>query len=418
MNKGKRMIVLVILSLIAGLVYLTPFLRFSFYDQMKAALNLSDLQIGTIGAVYGAFNVASYAPSGFLAERFDTKKLLMISCLGMGICTVWYSFYPGYAAMLVIHALYGVFSVGTFWSPYLKAVRSLGSEKEQGTIFGISEGLRGLGQTAVAFVCLSVLGAFANNAMGFRAMLWINAAAFIFLLVAVLFLVPGFGKPAAGQKEKPAAEKKGENLILRFLKNPSVWICIFVIMCGYTLWNTVNGYIGTYCTRVLHISEQLSSALSIVRSYVIVFAAGVTGGILMDRFPSKGHGMMTAFTLTCISSLGVLFTGNIVLLCVALTIVLSYMVNVIKSTYWSILGDAGIPPEATGMATGIISLIGLTPDIFVSPVISGFIAWGEGQKNVVSGFHLMLLWMAVWSVLGIGASWILKRKKVKLEAGA
>ncbi len=415
MNKGKRMLVLVILSLIAGLVYLTPFLRFSFYDQMKEALHFTDMQIGTIGAVYGVFNVASYAPSGFLAERFDTKKLLLISCLGMCICTIWYSFYPGYPAMLVIHALYGIFSVGTFWSPYLKAVRSLGSEQEQGTIFGISEGLRGLGQTAVAFLCLGVLGMFASSALGFRMLLWVNVAAFALLFLAVLFLVPGFGNPGEAEAEAGAGQKQGKG-ILYFLKNPSVWICIFVIMCGYTLWNTVNGYIGTYCTRILQIPMELSSVLSIVRSYVIVFIAGVTGGILMDRFPSKGYGMMTAFALTCISGLGVIVTRNAIMLCVFITIILSYMVNVIKSTYWSILGDGGIPPEETGMATGIISLIGLTPDIFVSPVISGFITWGESRGNVEAGFNLMLAWLVIWSVLGVLASWFLKRKKAKTMA--
>ena len=128
MNKGKRNIVLVVLSMIAGLVYLTPFLRFSFYDQMKDALQLTDLQFGTIGLTYGLFNVLGYLPSGFLAEKFSTKKLLIISNLGMCLVTLWYSTYPGYQSLVVIHALYGVFSVWTFWSPYLKAVRNLGPD--------------------------------------------------------------------------------------------------------------------------------------------------------------------------------------------------------------------------------------------------------------------------------------------------
>lgn len=411
MSKQKSIIVLVILSVIAGLVYLTPFLRFSFYDQMKSALSLTDLQIGAIGASYGIFNVASYAPGGFLSEKFDTKKLLMLSCAGMFFCTVWYSFYPGYIALLIIHALYGIFSVGTFWSPYLKAIRSLASEQEQGKIFGVSEALRGLGQTIVAFICLGALGLFASNTVGFRVLLWINAAAFAVMFLAVLFLVPRFKEKEEASQREATDKKKSENIILRSLKNPSIWICIFVIMCGYSLWNTVNGYIGTYCTRILNIPENLSSTLSIIRSYIIVFVAGVTGGVLMDKFPSRGHGMAAFFSCTFLSVAGVVLSRNIIMLCVVMTVVLSYMVNAIKSTYWSILGDAGIPPESTGLATGIISLIGLTPDIFVSPVISRFITWGENHGNLESGFQLMWAWMAVWSLLGVLASWILKRKK-------
>ena len=230
MLKGKNAVILLILSVIAGLVYLTPFLRFSFYDQMKEALQLTDIQIGAIGAVYGTFNVASYAPGGFLAEKFDTKKLLLVSCAGMFLCTVWYSFYPGYAALLIIHALYGVFSVGTFWSAYLKTVRGLASEREQGKVFGISEGLRGLGQTAVAFLCLGVLGLFATNELGFKAVLWVNAVSFAVMFLAVLFFIPRSQKDRASAQEEGKQGAKKENLILKSLKSPSIWNCIFIIM--------------------------------------------------------------------------------------------------------------------------------------------------------------------------------------------
>ena len=102
MSGKKRSIVLVILSFIAGMVYLTPFLRFTFYDQMLEALSITDVQLGVIGGVYGTFNVLSYIPSGMLAERFNTKLLLIVSMIGMCLTTVWYAFYPGYTALIVI----------------------------------------------------------------------------------------------------------------------------------------------------------------------------------------------------------------------------------------------------------------------------------------------------------------------------
>ena len=422
MNGKQRTLALIILSAIAGLVYLTPFLRFSFYDQMMEALQITDVQMGTIGSVYGLFYVIVFVPSGILAEKFDTKKLLVITNLGMCATTIWYSFYPGYTALLIIHALYGIFSVGTFWSPYLKAVRSLASEEKQGTIFGLSEGLRGVAQTIVSFICLGVMGSVASVTLGFRAALWINAAAFALLALAVISLIPDLDGQAeshtAGKTDESAspsgtqqAGKPGKTTMIGFLKNPSIWICILVIMCGYTLWSTVNNYIGTYCTRVLGIDSNLSSTLSIIRSYIIVFIAGATGGVIIDKFRTKGQAMMTAFFLTGLSVIGILLTGNLVFVCVIITIVLSYLVNVVKSTYWSILGDAGIPPAATGMATGVISLIGLTPDIFVPPVISRFIAYGESIGNIAFGFRCMLFWMIAWAILGIGAGFILKKKK-------
>jgi hypothetical protein len=44
---------------------------------------------------------------------------------------------------------------------------------------------------------------------------------------------------------------------------------------------------GTYGTRVLGLSNELSSTLSIIRSYIIVVVAGFSGGFAMDKFTSK-----------------------------------------------------------------------------------------------------------------------------------
>ena len=94
---------------------------------------------------------------------------------------------------------------------------------------------------------------------------------------------------------------------------------------------------------------------------------------------AKGSGMMIVFLSTGVCAAGVFLTHHLIFICVGVTIILSYLVNVIKSTYWSILGDAGVPLHMTGIATGVISFIGLTPDIFVAPVISRFITWEKIQ---------------------------------------
>ncbi len=418
MRRKGNTLALIILSSIAGLVYLTPFLRFTFYDQMMQALNITDVQMGTIGFIYGLFYVIVFIPSGLLAERFSTKALLIITNIGMCLTTIWYSFYPGYTSLLIIHALFGIFSVGTFWSPYLKAVRSLASDERQGTIFGLSEGIRGVAQTIVSFICLGAMGLVSTVTFGFRVTLWINAAAFALLTLAVIFLIPDLDNKIKESEDEAApeeleAENKKEYTIISLLKSSSVWICIVLIMAGYTLWTTTNNYIGTYCTRVLQINQTLSSTLSIIRSYIIVFIAGVTGGFVIDKFRTKGMGMIIAFLLSGCSAIGILITHNLIFVCVIITVILSYMVNVIKSTYWSILGDAGIPLAATGLATGVISLIGLTPDLFVTPIISRFITYGEKLGNIAIGFNYMLIWMIVWAIIGILAGFFLMRRKNK-----
>jgi len=439
MPKGKKFFILVILSLIAGMVYLTPFLRFTFYDQMMTALQLNDAQLGVIGATYGLLMVICYIPSGYFSERFSTKSMLLVSLIGMLVCTIWYCTYPGYYALIVIHALYGVFSVGTFWSSYVKCIRSLGTDEEQGKMFGLTEGFRGLGNCAISFGCLFALGIFAEATAGFRAVLWFNVAAFAILTVLVLIFIPNFDKKvsrkAAAAKIDTMSEKaanasaeeqtdEGElaessgaifKKLFSELKNPGVWICIGIMMCGYTVWITTNTYMGTYCTRVLGIDPSISSALSIVRSYLIVFIAGVTGGVIIDKFKTKGKGMIISFAGVGVIVVVVFLTSKAAFVCLVVTLVLAYMVNVIKSTYWSTLGDAGISREHTGTATAIISLIAFTSDIFSPAIVSQFLSYGVNIGDVEAGFNIMLVWMIVWSALGVGAGVLLKQRKKKLD---
>ena len=241
--------------------------------------------------------------------------------------------------------------------------------------------------------------------------LFIYAASFALLMMAVIILVPEIN--AHPKDKNDAADEKNQNLkkvILATLNSSSTWICIFLIMCGYTLWNTVNGFAGTYCTRVLHISENLSSSLSIFRSFLIVPIAGVSGGFIMDKFSSKGKGMFFAFLGFGLCVAAIYLTTEMVMICLALTILLGYFVNAIKATYWSIMGEAGIPLATTGMATGVISLIALTPDIFSPKVIALLLDYGREQNNIELGFNLILVWCAVWAVLGIIAALVLKKR--------
>ena len=413
MTNAKRYLILVILSLIAGMVYLTPFLRFTFYDQMLVALSIDDAQLGVIGATYGLFNVIGYIPSGFFANKFRTKTMLLVSLAGMAACTVWYAMFPPFEHLVVIHALYGIFSVGTFWSSYLKSVRGLGTDEESGRMFGMSEGFRGLGNFVISFGCLGLMGAFAEGVMGFRALLWLNVAVFVLLAVLVVIFIPkNLGEVEGEEHESTGAIIKG---MFKLLGNPGTWICILLIACGYTLWNTCNGYLGTYCTRILNLDPSISSSLAIVRSYLIVFIAGVSGGIVMDKFKTKGQGFIFAYAFNAIVAALVFVTSGFQIVCVIVTLFVAYAVNVLKSTYWSILGDAGFTLEQTGTATAIISLIGLTPDIFTPAIIGQVLDTYEKAGNVEMGFNIMLAWMVAWALLGIVAGFLLKKRKQKLD---
>ena len=126
MSKGKRNLILVLLSFLAGMVFFIPYFRLSYYDQMIRILGLTNTQLGFIGTSVAFINFICYIPSGYMADKFNSKTLLVISAFGMAATSLIYSLLPSYTIILIIHGFFSIFSILTFWSPYLKYFKNAG----------------------------------------------------------------------------------------------------------------------------------------------------------------------------------------------------------------------------------------------------------------------------------------------------
>lgn len=411
MSKSKKYSTLILLSAMAGIMYLTPFLRYNFYDQMISALGLTDVQLGVIGAFYGIFTLFLYILSGMIAEKFNAKKIIIFSGFGMFLTTVWYAMMPGYVELCLIHGIFGVFSCGIFWSAYIKTIRLLGTQEEQGRLYGSSEGIRGIMQAVVSFVCLAVVNQYASDGAGFQMALVINAVVFLILTIVCIFVLPK-EQAAVGVETEEEAELKGNWLKNsgKLFKNPGLWICIFIILCTYTIWGTANSYLGTFGTRVLHLTDTLSSTLSILRSNIIVIFAGILGGILMDKFQTKARGFLVFYGIVIVCTLSIMFSTGRPMVSIAFTMILTFAVNVLKAAYWSIQDDAGIPRNMTGLASGLISTLAYTPEIYIYYIVPAFLGSAEAAGNVAGGFRIMFLWIISFAVLGMIVAAFLEKR--------
>ena len=410
MSKTQKNMVLFLVSAMAGMMYLTPFLRFSYYDQMIEALHLTDVQLGTVSSFYGWFSLGLYIIGGYVADRFSTKSLVLFSGVGMFFTSLWYAMFPGFLALCLIHGLFGVFSVGIYWCAYIKAVRELGTPQEQGRLYGNSEAIRGVLQTVVSFLCLFLVNQFTEENAGFRYALLLNAAMFLILSVACLFVLPKEDKQQSEDVARQRDEDRQKGQVISLLKNPGVWICTIIVMAGFCVWETGNSYLGTFSSRVLHISDSLASTISIIRSNVIVILAGIIGGHLFDKFKTKGMGMMVFFSCVILSCFGVIFTTGVPMLCIVFTLIMMFFSNCAKAGYWSIADEAGVPREGAGLATGLISIVAYTPDIFIFIVVPKLLAIGEGQGNIATGFDYMLDWIISFAILGIAGGFFLRKR--------
>ena len=204
--------------------------------------------------------------------------------------------------------------------------------------------------------------------------------------------------------------------MLEAIKNPGTWITTLMLMSGFCLWLLSNTYLTTYSVRVLGISQELASTLGIIRSYAIVFIAGFGGGWLLDKFTYKGKTFIIIF-LSCAGVIAALMScTQLVVLSIFLTVVLTLITNVIKSTYWSVLGQAGIPVAMTASATGVISFFVFIPESFITVICGSWLRSAEAAGNVASAFSMIFALMIAFAVVGSAAALLLLKRTKKLRA--
>jgi sugar phosphate permease len=84
--------------------------------------------------------------------------------------------------------------------------------------------------------------------------------------------------------------------------------------------------------------------------------------------------------------------GNVLLTCIA--------IYALRGVYFALFEEASVPTSVTGTAVGLVSVIGYTPDIFVSLVGGMLLDASPG----VAGHQQFYLFMAAFAALGLLAA--------------
>lgn len=76
----------------------------------------------------------------------------------------------------------------------------------------------------------------------------------------------------------------------------------------------------------------------------------------------------------------------------------------VRGRYWSVLERCDVPPRVTGLAIGIVSLLGYSPDVFL-PLLNG---WLTTAYPGMHGYPFYFGYVAGVGALGGGACRLLK----------
>jgi predicted MFS family arabinose efflux permease len=390
-SKSRSYLGLAILAWGSTFIYQVPMMRYILYEPLRETLGLDHTRFGDLQAWYGYLATATYFPGGWLADRISPRRLLTFSFLSTAILSLWFSTFPGYGTLVLIHALWGVTTTLTFWAAMLRACKDMAASDEQGRFFGLLEGGGGLTNLIGATAALLVFNAMTDQALGVRGAIWVKT--FGCALAAVLTWVV-FKDPV---ELKPGPSLLGD--IVATLKSPLVWAMSAIVFCGYTAF-TVGSYMNPYLTSVSMVAPATAGFLTMAWLYVGQLAAGFAAGAISDklgrpRFLTFGFGLLTLIFVVV-----VLLPGDpaAATLTVAVFICFYLSIYAIKSIYFAIVEDLQVPSAIAGSAMGLASVVGFTPDFITFKVAGPLLDKYPGAR----GFKYLFAGGTVVALIGLG----------------
>lgn len=402
-------------------VYALPFhvARF-FRPTVMETFGLSATELGAAQGAYGVVAMLAYFPGGPLADRFPARKLLAMSLWTTAAGGLYMATFPGYAGAVFVWGFFGITTILLFWAALIRATRDWGGDEEQGRAYGILDGGRGLLAAGLASVGVMVFSlsfpegyataSMADKRAALRLVIYGYVGVTALIGIYVWFVL-GDGHPASGadrQTRLPAGQLF--NHITSVLRIPAVWMQSVVIICAYVGYKGFDNY-TLFAVEAYGLDEVEAAQIVTLGSWVRPIAA-LGAGLLGDRF-GVSRMIFLCFLLLlaadlyfalAVPQMGTLWflMGNVVLTCIAMF--------GLRGLYFAIFEEHKVPLWVTGTAVGFVSVIGYTPDIFVTLVAGVLIDRTPG----LAGHQHFFMFLAVFAAIGMVVSYLMTRR---LNAG-
>ncbi len=401
----KRYVQLGVLTLAAGAVYPLIYLRQNFEVSILESFGITIAQLGQCYSMLGVIFVLTYLPSGWLADRVSPRGLVAFSLVMTGLLGVWFSTMPSFTILLVIFAGWGIVTGLTFWAAMIKAVAVLAHHDEQGRFFGILDGGRGLVEAILASIAvywfyhsLEVLGQPTSVALLKVIYLYIGFA--LILAPIVYFAIDDVKDEASAtaDADRPAGQLWTD--LRTILSKKELWLAAICINCGYQLFWATYSFSG-YMQNIYGLSAVTVGSITVAKLWMRPIGA-VAAGFVGDRFNREktlAALMLTGtFSLIALIILPASASAGMLL---AVVMLVGLMTYAIRGIFWATLDSCNIPLRIKGLAIGVMSLIGYSPDIYL-PLINGMLLESYPGKT---GYSIYFGGIVVMGLLGTLSAW-------------
>jgi MFS family permease len=405
---------LLAVALTGGVINKICYLRETYYTPLQQATGATDIQLGLLMSAFGIANFIFYFPGGVLADKFSPKKLIVFSCFATAAAGFWYATLPPFEILMFLHVIFAITTVFTFWAAMIKIVNNLGGPEEQGRLIGSLEASRGLFGTIAAFISIYFFAKAGEGVAGLQATVRYYSIVLILagVIAAIFIQEPEMIKEAKTKKEK--ITKKD---VLEVIKIPQIWLAGVLVLMSYSAL-IFHGMITPYLSEAFGLSGSVVAILSTVRTYVMMMIGAVAAGILADKLGSVIKLMKYGFIGLAIFAFGYLIipaNRDLIWVIVLNFVFYGLCLYSVKALYFATIDEVMVPKRLAGTASGIISLIGYAPEMFMYVWVGKIVSSGTG----LSGYHTIFKFMIGFGVVGFLCAMLLLKlnTKARIKAG-
>ena len=405
-SKGKKITALILMILSMNTIYVLPYLAYQFYTPLQEAMGLvgREADYGRLLNLYGIANVILYLPGGWVADRFDAKKLLVFSMVATGALGIWESFFPSYGTLVVIYVLFAITTVLTYWSSSVKCVNIIAGD-EQGGMFGMLEAGRG-----VVGVLVTSLFVFLFTKTGSMTGVVASCGVIMILVgIALAFLMPNTAQEGSSNTTLAASMKAYG----KAFKDPATYLLAGMIFTG-SLVLASSSYFAPYLERVLNVDQNIVILFQNYNRMICQIVAASVAAILAAKMGRSTLPIMMAGALLAVSCVALwIMPGSATMVVPALIIMILITLgfSVFRALYYATVDESGCPTNTVGSIIGIASILGFCPDTFYTSMVGG---WLDNYGN--DAFKMIFACCIGASLLGLVCAFISDRRIVKYRA--
>lgn len=374
------------------------------YEPFRAALGVTNAELGTLLGITGFVQVFGYITLGWLQDMLQIRGIIMIDLIVYALLTLSLALLPTppFWWLCVVFAGFGLFGEALYWSTVQKATRGMSGPTHQAALFSTQEALRGAMGFIANLVTLLLFVTFGSQVIGVRMAMICYPLVMVALAYVVFHNVPADFLQKTPEMHEVATKRPrtSPGIVLTTLRSPIVWTTGLAAFAGYTAYIAVTTYALVLFQSTFSINDTYIAALGMINTGILPVVAALLSGWIARRFRSSSQWMTVLFVAAATLSFaviplsgsdtpyaGLIATGFLALCCYA-----------IRAVYFVPIGEYDIDDAHAATVMSVASFLGYLPSFLAYPIFGTII---DAASNGHSAQRTIFLVLGIVCIIGM-----------------